>query len=82
MAFRFFLTAWAFLFQWLVSGRGDTDTLTPQALAIMSISAATGLGAAFIGSGGEVPSTRESKGLLLDMITESDAQGVRSTVFR
>jgi hypothetical protein len=75
MAFWFFLVAWAFLFLWLVTGRGDTDTLTPEALALMGISAATGLGAAFIEKAGG-SKARSSKGFVLDLVTESDVQGV------
>ena len=75
MAFWFFLVAWAFLFLWLVTGRGDTDTLTPETLVLMGISAVTGLGAAFIGSRG-VAARRSSKGFLVDLVTESDVQGV------
>ena len=75
MAFWFFLVAWAFLFLWLVTGRGDTNTLTLEALALMGISTVTGLGAAFIGSRG-VAARRSSKGFLVDLVTESDVQGV------
>jgi len=75
MAFWFFLVAWAFLFLWLVTGRGDTDTLTPEALALMGISAVTGLGSSFIGSR-SVAAPRSSKGFVKDLVTESDVQGV------
>ena len=75
MAFWFFLVAWAFLFLWLVTGRGDIDTLTPEALALIGISAVTGLGAAFMGSMG-VSAPHSSRGFLMDLVTESDAQGV------
>jgi hypothetical protein len=48
MAFWFFLVAGAFFFLWLVTGRGDLDTLNGSTLALIGISAGTALGAAFI----------------------------------
>ena len=46
MAFWFFLVAGSFLFLWVVTGRGDTDTITDSTLVLLGISAATALGAA------------------------------------
>jgi hypothetical protein len=48
MAFWFFLTAGAFYFLWLVTGRGDVDTINSTALTLIGISAGTALGAAII----------------------------------
>lgn len=50
MAFWFFLVITAFFFLWLVTGRGDLDTINPTVLTLTGISAATALGAAFITS--------------------------------
>ena len=50
MAFWFFLVASAFFFLWLVTGRGDLDTINGSTLTLIGISAGTALGAAFIGS--------------------------------
>lgn len=48
MAFWFFLTAAAFYFLWLVTGRGDVNTINGTVLALIGISAGTALGAAII----------------------------------
>lgn len=48
MAFWFFLVAGAFVFLWLVTGRGDLDTITDSTLVLLGISAGTALGAAFV----------------------------------
>jgi hypothetical protein len=50
MAFWFFLVITGFFFLWLVTGRGDLDTINPTVLTLIGISAATALGAAFITS--------------------------------
>ena len=50
MAFWFFLVIAAFFFLWLVTGRGDLDTINPTVLALVGISTVTALGAAFITS--------------------------------
>jgi hypothetical protein len=50
MAFWFFLVASAFFFLWLVTGRGDLDTINGSTLTLIGISAGTALGAAFIES--------------------------------
>lgn len=50
MAFWFFLVASAFIFLWLITGRGDLDTINPTVLGLIGISAGTALGAAFITS--------------------------------
>lgn len=50
MAFWFFLVITGFFFLWLVTGRGDLDTINPTVLTLTGISAATALGAAFITS--------------------------------
>ena len=50
MAFWFFLVVTGFFFLWLVTGRGDLDTINPTVLTLTGISAATALGSAFITS--------------------------------
>ncbi|HXM30261.1 MAG TPA: hypothetical protein VN957_29850 [Chthoniobacterales bacterium] len=50
MAFWFFLVITGFFFLWLITGRGDLDTINPTVLTLMGISAVTALGAAFITS--------------------------------
>lgn len=50
MAFWFFLVATAFVFLWLITGRGDLDTINSTVLTLIGISAGTALGAAFITS--------------------------------
>jgi hypothetical protein len=58
MAFWFFLVAGAFFFLWLVTGRGDLDTITDSTLVLLGISAGTALGSAFIqrkDQGGNTP---------------------------
>jgi hypothetical protein len=48
MAWWFFLTASAFCFLWIVTGRGDTDTINSTVLGLIGISAGTALGASLI----------------------------------
>jgi len=48
MAFWFFLVISAFYFLWLITGRGDTDTINSTILILIGISAGTGLGAAIV----------------------------------
>jgi len=48
MAFWFFLVICAFYFLWLITGRGDTDTVNSTILILIGISAGTGLGAAIV----------------------------------
>ena len=48
MAFWFFLVVCAFYFLWLITGRGDTDTINSTILILIGISAGTGLGAALV----------------------------------
>ena len=48
MAFWFFLVVAAFIFLWLITGRGDLDTINPTILTLIGISAGTALGAALI----------------------------------
>jgi hypothetical protein len=50
MAFWFFLVITGFFFLWLVTGRGDLDTINATVLTLTGISAATALGSAFITS--------------------------------
>lgn len=50
MAFWFFLVITGFFFLWLITGRGDLDTINPTVLTLMGISTVTALGAAFITS--------------------------------
>jgi hypothetical protein len=48
MAWWFFLVASAFCFLWIVTGRGDTDTINSTVLGLIGISAGTALGASII----------------------------------
>jgi hypothetical protein len=48
MAFWFFLVICAFYFLWLITGRGDTDTVNSTILILIGISAGTGLGSAIL----------------------------------
>jgi hypothetical protein len=48
MAWWFFLAAGAFCFLWIVTGRGDTDTINSTVLGLIGISAGTALGALLI----------------------------------
>ena len=50
MAFWFFLVIAGFVFLWLVTGRGDIDTINSTVLTLLGISAGTALSAAFITS--------------------------------
>jgi hypothetical protein len=46
MAFWFFLVVSAFYFLWIITGRGDTDTINSTVLTLIGISAGTALGSA------------------------------------
>jgi hypothetical protein len=48
MAFWFFLVICAFYFLWLITGRGDTDTINDTILILIGISAGTALGSALV----------------------------------
>ena len=48
MAFWFFLVISAFYFLWLITGRGDTDTINGTVLTLIGISAGTALGSAIV----------------------------------
>lgn len=48
MAFWFFLVISAFYFLWVVTGRGDTDTINSTVLSLIGISAGTALGSAIV----------------------------------
>ena len=48
MAFWFFLVAAAFIFLWLITGRGDIDTINGQVLTLIGISTGTAIGSAII----------------------------------
>ncbi len=48
MAFWFFLVISAFYFLWLITGRGDTDTINSTVLILIGISAGTALGSAIV----------------------------------
>ncbi|HEY2712482.1 MAG TPA: hypothetical protein VGI60_08215 [Chthoniobacterales bacterium] len=48
MAFWFFLVICAFYFLWLITGRGDTDTINSTVLILIGISAGTALGSAIV----------------------------------
>jgi hypothetical protein len=49
MAFWFFLVISAFYFIWVITGRGDTDTINSTILTLIGISAGTALGSAIVG---------------------------------
>jgi hypothetical protein len=61
MAFWFFLVICAFYFLWLITGRGDTDTINSTILILIGISAGTALGSAIV-SKNEVTTTVPAKG--------------------
>jgi len=61
MAFWFFLTAWAFFFLWLVTGRGDINTINPTVLTLIGISAGTALGSAIITNNQTDPEARNQE---------------------
>jgi hypothetical protein len=48
MAFWFFLVISAFYFLWVITGRGDTDTINSTVLSLIGISAGTALGSAIV----------------------------------
>ena len=48
MAFWFFLVVTGFFFLWLITGRGDIDTINSTVLTLLGISAGTALSAALI----------------------------------
>jgi hypothetical protein len=50
MAFWFFLVISAFYFIWIITGRGDTDTINSTVLILIGISAGTALGSAIVGN--------------------------------
>ena len=77
MAFWFFIVVAAYLYIWVITG--DRDTLTPGALALIGISAATGLGAVMVGS--NTPSNpqwdalaKERDELVAELKQQGDAQ--------
>jgi hypothetical protein len=61
MAFWFFLVICAFYFLWLITGRGDTDTVNSTILILIGISAGTALGSAIV-SKNEAATAAASKG--------------------
>jgi hypothetical protein len=61
MAFWFFLVICAFYFLWLITGRGDTDTINSTILILIGISAGTGLGSAIV-SNSEAAAAAATKG--------------------
>ena len=61
MAFWFFLVICAFYFLWLITGRGDTDTINSTILILIGISAGTALGSAIV-SKNEATTAAASKG--------------------
>jgi hypothetical protein len=61
MAFWFFLVICAFYFLWLITGRGDTDTINSTILILIGISAGTALGSAIV-SKNEAAAAAASKG--------------------
>jgi hypothetical protein len=61
MAFWFFLVICAFYFLWLITGRGDTDTINSTILILIGISAGTALGSAIV-SNNEAAATAATKG--------------------
>ena len=48
MAFWFFLVIGAFYFIWIITGRGDTDTINSTVLTLIGISAGTALGSVIV----------------------------------
>jgi hypothetical protein len=48
MAFWFFLVISSFYFLWVITGRGDTDTINGTVLSLIGISAGTALGSAIL----------------------------------
>ena len=61
MAFWFFLVICAFYFLWLITGRGDTDTINSTILILIGISAGTALGSAIV-SNNEAAAAAATKG--------------------
>jgi hypothetical protein len=77
MAFWFFLVITAFFFLWLVTGRGDLDTINPTVLTLTGISAATALGSALITSNTADPAAAaksSSQNLLIKMRQAKEEQ--------
>jgi hypothetical protein len=62
MAFWFFLVICAFYFLWLITGRGDTDTINSTILILIGISAGTALGSALV-SKNEAATAAATKGV-------------------
>jgi hypothetical protein len=60
MAFWFFLVICAFYFLWLITGRGDTDTINSTILILTGISAGTALGAAIVNKPDATPAAAKS----------------------
>lgn len=60
MAFWFFLVICAFYFLWLITGRGDTDTINSTILILTGISAGTALGAAIVNKPDATPIAAKS----------------------
>jgi hypothetical protein len=61
MAFWFFLVISAFYFLWVITGRGDTDTINSTVLSLIGISAGTALGSAIV-SKNEAATSKASGG--------------------
>lgn len=60
MAFWFFLVICAFYFLWLITGRGDTDTINDTILILIGISAGTALGSAIVSENGATTAAAKS----------------------
>jgi hypothetical protein len=61
MGFWFFLVICAFYYLWLVTGRGDTDTINSTILILIGISAGTALGSALVSTDEGSTSTAKSQ---------------------
>jgi hypothetical protein len=61
MAFWFFLSITSFLFLWVITGA--MDTITPEVLTLMGLSAVTALGSAWIGNSADSDSEERIKDL-------------------
>jgi hypothetical protein len=79
MAFWFFLVASAFFFLWLVTGRGDLDTINGSTLTLIGISAGTALGAAFIESRNDQTDATPAPPLAPEQIPYPDRIGSTNT---
>jgi hypothetical protein len=60
MAFWFFLVICAFYFLWLITGRGDTDTINSTILILIGISTGTALGSAIVSKDEETTAAAKS----------------------